>query len=147
LNYGSSFLDKDIDEIIKKIINHFNEYELDIDTDVNSSYGCFICIAIFTKLYFDKMNQHFDSFGEKFGKGILELVKEKKPKFDEELYLDAFCNYLLHHQSTCHQLFFPKTNISGINNHKEVKLLLNGKYFRLLPEQSFSSFNIKFHFE
>ena len=60
------------------------------------------------------MNEQFDSFGEKFGKGILRIAGDDikmKSRFDEDLFQDAFCQYVFHHQSFSLRKFFPNEHL------------------------------------
>jgi hypothetical protein len=77
--------------------------------------------------YFDKKSPFIR---EKMGNIIIERFDQSK----EFINLESFCKLFLSNVELFH-VFFPTINIQGIETLLQVKMLMDGKYFRLVDKR------------
>ena len=101
--------------------------------------------AILIRLDIDLMDKKFSNYGILY----YDLIKSKKTKQltkDEiDFLIDSFSIVVLKNISFSNENLFQNQNIIGIEYELQVKMILNGMYFRLLPQISlFQDLNFKF---
>jgi hypothetical protein len=73
------------------------------------------------------------------------IIIERFDQSKEFINLESFCKLFLSNVELFHVNFFPTINIQGIKTLLQVKMLMDGKYFRLVDKKIFQ--DSTFHFE
>jgi hypothetical protein len=117
-----------------------------ISTQSSNQHFNILTISLLTKLDFQRMDKSFKDFAEYY----LQCIREENLElsdWERRLVVDSFSELVLNNLLFSSSVLFPTVDIQGIFMKLQVEMLLNGMYFKLLPNVSISLCDIKFHFK
>jgi hypothetical protein len=141
--FGSSSdseLNLDLLNCMETIIQSINSDQKNVDQTFNV-----VAISAFTKTDFNLIDKRFKEFGENYQKYI-KIERLKKSNLIN-LVNDSFCDLVLSNVGFSNSVLFPKVDIQHISLKLQVKMLMNGMYFNLLPQIQATLNDVKFHFQ
>jgi hypothetical protein len=140
-------------------------YQLDLDLEIPKSFplltdslkdlisedennflnvSTILVISSLAQTNFNSVDKEF----QKFGKFHLILTRKLLRRIEyDDLILDSFSKLILNNIGFANAELFPEVDIQMIESKLQVKLLLNGMYFRLLPNILIKRSNMTFHFK
>jgi hypothetical protein len=134
------FISQSIELLNKKI--QTNETEL---MEMVESLLSLISIAALTQTNFQLVDKEFQSFGKQYLKELKNY--SKLTKIENDLMFDSFAKLVLSNVGFANSDLFPQVDILLIESKLQVQLLMNGMYFRLLPNVLNKCSDIHFQFE
>jgi hypothetical protein len=147
MNYFYS-LGKSQNNLILKAIELLNQkihtYETELMEMVESLLSL-ISLATLTQTNFQLVDKEFQSFGKEYLKELKNY--SKLTKIENDLMFDSFAKLVLSNIAFANSDLFPQVDILLIENKLQVQLLMNGMYFRLLPNVLYKCSDIHFQFE
>jgi hypothetical protein len=130
---------KENEEKVEQIISSIERFQIEMHPEFN-----LISLAVLTQTNFKSVDKKFNTFG----KFYLQNLKDSKiGNSQTNLILDSFSQLLLSNIGFSNSELFPKQDIQGIASKLQVELLLNGKYFRMLPGVLNKCSDLSFQFE
>jgi hypothetical protein len=130
---------KENEEKVEQIISSIERFQIEMHPEFN-----LISLAVLTQTNFNSVDKKFNTFG----KFYLQNLKDSKiGNSQTNLILDSFSQLLLSNIGFSNSELFPKQDIQGIASKLQVELLLNGKYFRMLPGVLNKCSDLSFQFE
>jgi hypothetical protein len=130
---------KENEEKVEQIISSIERFQIEMHPEFN-----LISLAVLTQTNFNSVDKKFNTFG----KFYLQNLKDSKIGNSlTNLILDSFSQLVLRNIGFSNSELFPKQNIQEIASKLQVELLLNGKYFRMLPGVLNKCSDVSFQFE
>jgi hypothetical protein len=130
---------KENEEKVEQIISSIERFQIEMHPEFN-----LISLAVLTQTNFKSVDKKFNTFG----KFYLQNLKDSKiGNSQTNLILDSFSQLVLSNIGFSNSELFPKQDIQGIASKLQVELLLNGKYFRMLPGVLNKCSDLSFQFE
>jgi hypothetical protein len=138
LNY--SYSSKPFEEIVGELISNSLKFKYDDDVKFQ-----ILSISALTQSHFEKVDKEFKQFGKIF----LQIYRFFKKDFtvnESELILDSFSKLVLKNVEFSNVELFPSLDIQRIETKLQIQLLLDGMYFKLLPNLLRKFSDVQFHF-
>jgi hypothetical protein len=128
---------KENEEKVEQIISSIEKFQIEMHPEFNLISCC-------VDSNFNSVDKKFNTFG----KFYLQNLKDSKIGNSlTNLILDSFSQLVLRNIGFSNSELFPKQNIQEIASKLQVELLLNGKYFRMLPGVLNKCSDVSFQFE
>jgi hypothetical protein len=137
----------DVEISLQSFIESISQNLLDVESSHEFSFSLkyleysTIILSALTQTNFEIVDKEFCNFGKIYLKLIRKISR------NSDLILDSFSKLVLSNFEFSNSELFPEKNIQGIGSKLQVELLLNGMYFKLLPDVLRDSLDIKFYFE
>jgi hypothetical protein len=137
----------DVEISLQSFIESISQNLLDVESSHEFSFSLkyleysTIILSALTQTNFEIVDKEFCNFGKIYLKLIRKISR------NSDLILDSFSKLVLSNFEFSNSELFPEKNIQGIGSKLQVELLLNGMYFKLLPDVLRDSLDIKFSFE
>jgi hypothetical protein len=128
---NSKFL---IENLTEEISDYFSNVEL-------------LSLSLLTKTNFEEINNDFKTIGFKYLNSIQNIRKEKFTKNELDLILDSFSELVLNNKNFSNSELFPNAGIPLMENKLQVWMLMNGKYFLLIPNSMKKTLDLQFYFK
>jgi hypothetical protein len=125
------------DDIVNKLI------ESTIKSNENNYYFA-LSISSLAKIDFNQMDKRFKEYAENFMEAFVDF---NFSDFESSFIQDSWCDLILNNVQFSNTFLFPKKEIQNISMKLQVKLLMNGMYFNLLPQILPSLNDVRFQFE
>ena len=104
-----------------------------------------LSIGFLQKLNHQMVDSKFEEFGKIYHKSI-KTYRKLASESEFEILFDCFSDLVLSNISFSNSVLFPNQDIQMIKSKLEIVLLLDGKYFKLLPDNLSQCFDINFGF-
>jgi hypothetical protein len=128
---NSKFL---IENLTEEISDYFSNVEL-------------LSLSLLTKTNFEEINNDFKTIGFKYLNSIQNIRKEKFTNNELDLILDSFSELVLNNKNFSNSELFPNAGIPLMENKLQVWMLMNGKYFLLIPNSMKKTLDLQFYFK
>jgi hypothetical protein len=106
-----------------------------------------LSLSLLTKTNFEEINKDFKTIGFKYLNSILNIRLEEFTKNELDLIFDSFFELVLKNKNFSNSELFPSTGIPLMENKLQVWMLMNGKYFLLIPNSMKKTLDLQFHFK
>jgi hypothetical protein len=103
-----------------------------------------LSVAALTKIDFPQMDANFKYFAKQY---LDHLKKGEYSNWEISLIHDSLFDLMLKNVGFCNSELFPNADIQQNSSKLQLKMLMNGFYFKLLPQVSKPLNDIQFHFE
>jgi hypothetical protein len=106
-----------------------------------------LSLSLLTKTNFEEINKDFKTIGFKYLNSILNIRLEEFTKNELDLIFDSFFELVLKNKNFSNSELFPSARIPLMENKLQVWMLMNGKYFLLIPNSMKKTLDLQFHFK
>jgi hypothetical protein len=103
-----------------------------------------LSVAALTKIDFPQMDANFKDFAKQY---LDHFKKGEYSDWEISLIHDSLFDLMLKNVGFCNSELFPNADIQQNSSKLQLEMLMNGFYFKLLPQVSEPLNDIQFHFE
>eukprot|EP01080_Neovahlkampfia_damariscottae_P011164 gene11164-3985_t len=134
-----------IDKCVKAIVDE--EFMDNVESEQFQIYAFpILSIAVLLKLNFKEVDNRFEEFGLNFTQAI-KLYKPFTTEIELTMLYDALYELVSNNLTFSNSYLFPENDIQSLKDKSQIYLLMNGRYFNLIPTGLKKSCDVNFVFK